>query len=271
MKKIIIAAAALVAMTACNKNLIEVSNPEAGYGYINLGVTADTDLVVTKSDEVDKSNYQVSLYNSEGVLQATRPYSEILENGWKVVAGSYKFKVENILESKVYDSEVNGGKGQLYIAGESDEAFEVHAGLTTTETVNCSVKNAKVSFKYDAKFIEVFQEYKLSVSNGVETFDLSMLQGDTEGFDNASLESAFFAPGQVDWTLAATRTDGQTKNYTNSFNAAEASWTIVTFSVGSTDSTIKVTINVNDTIVEEQINAELDPMDGGITITKPEA
>ncbi len=268
MKKIIIAAAALVAMTACNKNLIEVSNPEAGYGYINLGVTADTELVVTKTGDVDKSNYQVSLYNSEGTLQETRAYSEILENGWKVVAGSYKFKVENILEANIYNKEVNNAKGQLYIAGESDEAFEVHAGLTTEQTVDCSVKNAKVSFQYTEAFIEVFPEYVLNVASASKSFPLSMLQA---GADRNTLESAFFAPGAVTWTLNATRQDQEVKLYTSSFDAAPASWTIVTFSVGSTGSTIKVTINVNDTIVEEQINAELDPMEGGVTITKPEA
>lgn len=49
MKKTIIIAAALVAMTACNKNLIEVSSVD-GFGYINLGVSADTELVVTKAE-----------------------------------------------------------------------------------------------------------------------------------------------------------------------------------------------------------------------------
>ncbi len=267
MKKIIIAAAALVAMTACNKNLIEVSTPEADYGYISLGISADTELVVTKTD-VDKSNYQVSLYSSDGVLQGTKVYSAISEEGWKVAAGKYKFKVENILEAKIYGSEVNSGKGQLYIAGESENVFEVHAGLTTEQTVNCSVKNSKVSFQYTEAFLEVFPTYNLNVASADKTFSLSMLQA---GADKNTLESAFFAPGQVTWTLNATRQDSETKQYTSSFDAAVASWTIVTFSVGSTDSTIKVTINVDGAITEELINAELDPMEGGVTITKPEA
>ena len=56
MKKTIILAAALVAMTACNKSIIETSNPADGYGFIELGITADTEMVVTKTGSVMSSD-----------------------------------------------------------------------------------------------------------------------------------------------------------------------------------------------------------------------
>ena len=53
MKKIMIAAAVLAALTACNKTLIEGPMADSEYGYINLGVTADTEMEVTnKAGEV---------------------------------------------------------------------------------------------------------------------------------------------------------------------------------------------------------------------------
>ena len=43
MKKTIIIAAALAAMTACNKNVIEVV-PADAFGYIDLGIMTDTEM-----------------------------------------------------------------------------------------------------------------------------------------------------------------------------------------------------------------------------------
>ncbi len=271
MKKTLIAAAALVAMVACNKNIIEISNPEAGYGYINLGVSADTEMVVTKADgetaTVDTDNYQVTLFNSEGASQGTKIYSDIKENGWKVAAGSYTLKVENMLETNIYNAGVNGGKGQAYIAGASEQEFEVMAGVVTKQTVNCSVKNSKVSFQYDAKFAEVFSKTNtLKVVSGEKEFGLGMLNVDAEGYAQDNLEAAFFAPGSVTWTLSATKANDEVKTYTNNFTTEAAKWTIVKFSVGATTGTIKVTISVDGNITEQIINAELDPMSDGVTI-----
>ncbi len=260
MKKIIIAAAALVAMTACNKNIIEVSNPEAGFGTINLGVTANEEIVVTKADsDVNTDNYQVTLYNSEGISQGTKLYSAIKTDGWKVAAGDYTLKVENILENTIYDVE----KGQVYIAGESAEAFKVIAGVATEQTVNCAVKNSKVSFVYTAEFLEVFPTYTLNVTSGEKSFSLTMLQDDA---DRTNLDYAFFAPGSVTWNLAATKADDSLKNYTSNFTTTAATWTIVTFDVGSTAGTINVKIEVDGTITEVNISATLDPMSEGVTI-----
>ncbi len=265
MKKTLIAAAALVAMVGCNKNIIEISTPETEYGYISLGITADEELVVTKAGEVNTDNYQVTLYKGD-VSQGTKTYSAIKEEPWKVAAGNYTLKVENILESNIYNNDVNNGKGQLYIAGQSASSFNVAAGVVTNQTIGCTVKNAKVSFQYTEEFLTVFPTYSLSVNSGGKTFGLSMLNSDAEGYNKENLESAFFMPGLVSWTLTATKANSEEKTYTNNFTSAAASWTIVTFSVGSTDSTIKVTIDVNGDITETTINAELDPMSDGVTM-----
>ena len=69
MKKTIIFAAALAAMTACNKSLIENVNPADSYGFIDLGITADTEMVVTKAgcvmDADALATYNVTLKQGE--------------------------------------------------------------------------------------------------------------------------------------------------------------------------------------------------------------
>ena len=69
MKKIIIFAAALAAMTACNKSVFETAAPSEGFGYINLGISADAEMVVTKAPTTPSSdalaNYTVTLKQGE--------------------------------------------------------------------------------------------------------------------------------------------------------------------------------------------------------------
>ena len=68
MKKIMIAAAALVAMTACNKTLIEGPVADSEYGYINFGLSSDMEIVDTKavvSQTGDGANYNVYLKDDE--------------------------------------------------------------------------------------------------------------------------------------------------------------------------------------------------------------
>ncbi len=260
MKKIIIAAAALIAMTACNKNIIEVSNPEAGFGYLELGVTANEEIVVTKAgEEVNTDGYTVTVSNTEGVVE-TKLYSDIKENGWKLAAGTYTLKAENITADKIYET---NDKGEAYIAGEKE--ITITAGVVSEETIECTVKNAKVAFQYTQDFLDVFPTSVLNVSCGEKTFEnLGMLLTTAEDYSKDNLESVFFMPGTVTWTLDATKKDSTVKNYTKTFDVAAATWTIVTFSVGSTDGTVKITIDVDGTITEYTIDAVLDPIEGNI-------
>lgn len=288
MKKTIIAAIALVAMAGCNKTLIEAPVNDADFGYINLGVTADTEMIVTKAatsaDALD--TYRVCLYSVAG--DSKTPYwagktigeTVVSENGfislsdakanadlWKVPAGTYSIYVENAVESHLYSE-----KGGVYVNGEAP--VTVYAGLPTDATLKCVPKNSKVSFIYNDDFKTVFNTNNLTVSVSESARTVSLIPSHvsseaTVDDSKSSFDSAYFGAGKsLTWkmSLMTTATNATAKEYTSSFNTTSGKWTIVTFSTGSTNGTINVTITVDGEIVDtETITFSLDPTNQNVT------
>ncbi len=254
MKKTIIIAAALVAMTACNKNIInEQVAAEAGYGYIALGVTADTEMVVAKADTPDLTGYNVTLKKGEDVVWGPEEYGSIEADAWKVEAGNYTIYVENLTVAETYATE----PGVVRVTGQND--VTVTAGVSTSCTVNCRPANSKVSFMYSPEFDVVFDEPAVSVKESdARTVEM------TVGESHLEANAAYFEPGTLTWTLTA-KLGGETKTYSKDFTTVKAKWTQVTFTTGSTDGQIQVTITVDGEITEvETITATIDPITGDI-------
>lgn len=290
MKKTIIAAIALVAMAGCNKTLIEAPVNDADFGYINLGVTADTEMIVTKAaTSADALNtYRVCLYSVAG--DSKTPYwagktigeTEVSENGfislsdakanadlWKVPAGTYSIYVENAVESDLYSD-----KGGVYVNGEAP--VTVYAGLPTDAELTCVPKNSKVSFIYNDDFKTVFNTENLTVSVSESEPDrtVSLIPSyvsseKTVDDSKSDFEAAYFgADKSLTWkmSLMTTATNATAKEYTSSFHTTSGKWTIVTFSTGSTNGTINVTITVDGEIKEtETITFSLDPTNQNVT------
>lgn len=256
MKKTIFLAAALVAMTACNKNVIEMA-PAEGFGYINLGVTAETEMVITKGiiTEADLSGYNITLTGSEGPLW-TKEFEAIEESDWKVPAGNYSIYVENLTVEETYATSA----GVVRVSGETTVA--VTAGVSTACTVACTPQNSKVSFMYTSDFDTVFDNPSVSVTESAER-TVNM----TVGAEHLDENAAYFEVGQLTWTLTADL-NGQTKTYSKTFNTVKAKWTQVTFTTGSTDGQIDVTITVDGEITDiDTITAVVDPFSGNVEVT----
>lgn len=254
MKKTIIIAAALVAMTACNKNIINGQlAAEAGYGYISLGVTTDTEMVVTKADTPDLTGYNVTLKKGEEVVWGPEEYGSIEADAWKVEAGIYTVYAENLTVAETYAVE----PGVVRVTGQTD--VTVTAGVSTPCTVACKPANSKVSFMYSPEFDVVFDEPAVSVKES-ETRTVAMTVGDSHLESNA----AYFEPGTLTWTLTA-KLGADTKTYSKEFTTLKAKWTQVTFTTGSTDGQIQVTITVDGEITQvETITATIDPITGEV-------
>lgn len=256
MKKTILFAAALVAMTACNKNVIEVA-PSDGFGYINLGITADTEMVVTKADA------EVPVYNDYYVTLAggndtnwTKLFNEIDPEDWKVPAGAYEITVYNVTAEDAYKTE----PGMVRVSGET--SVTVTAGVATPCTVECKPQNSKVSFIYTDDFDTVFDEPAVSVSG---TRNLNM----TVGTEHSEANAAYFEVGKLTWTLTA-ELNGESKSYTDEVTTQKAKWTQVTFTTGSTDGQINVTITVDGKITEvHTVTATIDPISGDVNQVEP--
>ncbi len=275
MKKTIIAAAALVAMAGCNKTLIETVTPEAGYGYINLGVSADTEMVVTKADNTSSENktvlqnYTVTIYSVDGgnkTQYAHSIYSAIQPSFWQVPAGTYSIYVENTKEADAYTA--NNGKGQVWVNGTTASNVVITEGNKTDCTVACTPKNSKVSFAYTPSFAAAFNESQTSVSvtldsRTVNGLTLASIAEDAQTVAEDSDAAFFPASKTLTWTLTTKLNSGEdTKTFSKTFTTQEAKWTLVKFA-GGKNGEINVTITVDDEITSQVVQGEtIDPLKG---------
>ena len=252
MKKIIVFAAALAALVSCNKSVI-VSSVEADEpGFISLGISTSDVMVETKglTANADLAGYNITLINKTTSQTWTKEYKDAVADAdlWKVAPGTYTIKVENKSESEVYPN--NTSAGEIRIAGQTD--VTVNAGQTSTCTVNCQPVNAKVSFCATSQFFEVFSAASVSVTDGTRTVDLGSV-GTSFG------DEAFYNPGDITWKLSA-KIGETTKTYSGIVKLSAKQWSKVTFGTSSTNGGINITINVNGTMTEDEVQAPVDPL-----------
>lgn len=248
MKKTIIFAAALVAMTACNKTIIET--PMAEYGTISLGVSTDTEMVVTKAGE-DLSGYNVTLKQGDDE-KWTKEYSAIQDSDLKVPAGTYTLYVENLTEAEAAPV---SEKGAVRVAGQED--VTVKAGIDNPVMVTCTAINSRVTVAHD--FGETFSDPVITITDGSRALGMA--------WGHEIENGAYYSAGKsISWNLTVTLGDGTTKKTYSKANATttvEKKWTQINFSPSNTDGNIKVTIVVDGTISETvEVSETINPLEG---------
>lgn len=254
MKKTIIIAAALVAMTACNKSLIEVS-PAEEFGTISLGVTTDTEMVVTKAgtemtaDQL--AGYNVTLKQGETV-KWTKEYSAIKEGDLKQPAGTYTLYVENLNEDEAAPADE---KGAVRVAGTTE--FTVKAGIDNPVSVTCEAVNSRVTVANS--FTEgVFTAAEITITDGTRALPMA--------WGHAEENGAYYSAGKnITWTLTVTLSNGSKKTYTDpeATTTVARKWTQINFSNSSTNGNIVVEIVVDGTISETvEVSETIDPLQG---------
>jgi hypothetical protein len=289
MKKIMIAAAVLAALTACNKTLIECPVTDPGYGYINLDISSDTEMVETRTttkpidgsyslclQKKNTNNEYVNYWTTANFsdIQSTDGYltvSQAISKYLTVPSGEYKLIAENIKSGLVYKSTPNG---QLYVYGE--KSFTVNAGVSNKVTFQCEIKNSKVTVHQSDNFGSLFNDASItlkSTTTGAPT-SLSMNwyseQSTTSSSD--SYNEAFYpAESVLSWELIA-RTSLGIKKYVSTQNITTAAkqWTKITFSPKENGKgSINLDIIVNDEFgTPVTVTEVLDPIEGGELITK---
>lgn len=252
MKKLIIFSAALAALVSCNKSIIEMPVASDEKGYIVLDVATSDVMVETKALTANASldEYNITLINNETSATWTKEYGEAVADAslWKVDPGTYTIKVENKSEKEVYPN--NSSAGDIRIYGETN--VEVTAGKSSGCTVNCKPVNGKISFDGTANFLRIFTDPTVTVTDNTRTASLGTVS-------NTFGDAAFFNPCTVTWTLRA-KVESVEKTYTGDVTITAAHWSKVTFDVSSTNGVINVTISVNDTMTESDVDAPVDPL-----------
>lgn len=253
MRKTIIAAAVLAAMTSCNKTIIET--PMADYGSISLGVTADTEMVVTKSGTLTEDaakDYIITLSGSKKSWELK--YSDITKEARTMPAASdYTMSAKNISDDAAVE-----GNGAMQLVSPETQVI-VQAGQTTSVQLSCVVANSKVTVAFADGFDGVFTCDKEPVTLDPAGRNIAMTPGAHEA---ETTEVAWFNAGTtVNWTLSVTvKSTSISKTYKGSFNAAARTWNQLTFAAG-TDGTVTLSITVDETTVEVPVEEIIDPLD----------
>jgi hypothetical protein len=278
MKKIMIAAAALVAMTACNKTLIESPIADSEYGYINFGLSSDMEIVDTKAQTtVEKTNSTYNVYlKKDGVDQwingeiKYKEYSAITTADLKVAAATnaYVIEAENYTEAEA--ESVNNGYGAVRVKGAS-AAFTVKAGETTEMvTVQCTPVNAKVTVGFAEDFLSVFTNAEVTLIDGNRKLLMTPatvtkeVVETSETYTHTAVETTSVAYFNVDngvlsWSIKAT-VGGSVKTYTNTFAVEANKWNMITFKAGK-DGNIVFSITAETGITDPKpITPEVDPL-----------
>ncbi len=251
MKKTIVIAAAIVAMTACNKTIIET--PMADYGSISLGVAADTEMVVTKSGTLTAEaakDYIITLSGSQKNWE--KAFSEISDDDRKMAAGTYTMTAKNISD----DAAVEGNGAMQLVSPETP--VTVQAGKDTPVELSCAVANSKVTVNFADGFEDVFTYEAEPVTLDPAGRKIAMTPGAHE-----TAEVAWFNDGtEVNWELTVTvKSTSVGKTYTGKFDATARNWNQLTFAAGA-DGTITLSITVDDTTVEVPVDEVIDPLGG---------
>lgn len=277
MKKIMIAAAVLAVLTACNKTLIESPIADSEYGYINLGVTADTEMeVVTKAGE-NTDSYLVTIKNSSSsavtvgdVKYENVTYSTIKDKAIKLPAGTYTVEVQNFKDTDLYTSHRTNGAVRV----ESKTSVELKAGENEAVIAKCTPANAKVSVAYDNtdnKFTTVFVNPSIKIKNSVKEFSMTWGHEENNAVyynkteDDVSVtmneQTQTLSVAELTWEMTAT-VDNKSKKYTGTFNAPVAYWTKVNLKAGDSGM-ITITITTNESISTiYTVNEVIDPTSG---------
>ncbi len=263
MKRTIIAAAAIVALAGCNTDNLS----DAGYGYIDLGVNADSEIVVTKgisgTDGTDFSAYNVTLRNVQtGADVWTGEFSAVAADAekWKVQAGTYSVYVENLTDAEAHPA---SGAGEVRVAGNSGNIV-IAAGEKKTAGVHCTPVNSKVSFVYTPSFAAAFDEASATVSVALSgracSLKMASVAEDAETF-NMESEAAYFPAAQtLTWTLSAAPNSGSAKTYTGTFTTEADKWTFIRFS-GGDKGELTITVTVDNKIDTQVVVPEvIDPL-----------
>ena len=278
MKKIMIAAAVLAALTACNKTLIEGPVSDSEYGYINFGLSSDMEIVDTKAAiTVEKNNSTYNVYlKKDGAYQWPnnyKEYSEITETDLKVTAGAYVIEAENYTEAEAESA--NGGYGDVRVKGTSGD-ITVTAGATTQKvTVNCTPVNAKVTVGFADGFTTTFTSATVKLIDGSRNLTMSNLatvqssgEGNSVTYTHTTENNTSVAYFNVDndtlsWSIEAT-VDGKSKVFNGTFTVQANIWNMITFKAGKNGN---ITFDISaDTSISGSvnINQEVDPLGGTI-------
>lgn len=219
MKKTLIFIAAAAMLCACTKQ--NGSLAEVGYGYIDLGLSTDNEVVTKAEANVgDLTNWTVKVGGTS--------YTGA---GQKIAAGKYTISASNYTDEATAIAS-NSGWGDAFYSG-STANVTVTAGQTTEASIACGkAKNARLAVEFALG--SDFTDYKVTVTKeGVSN-------GLVFNTENASTAKAYFTAGKENIAYSI--------SYTYKEEAKTPINKTVTLGGAATEKKIRVASNTNGTI-----------------------
>lgn len=237
MKKIVFLSLSLMALLACNKEVI--TGPVQEVGYLSFALEADDIVVTTKATVTELDAYNVYIGNT-----SYNYGSEIKGKVLERTPGTYTIYAENMTPSAAEE-----GKGSLRLASES-KTVTVTAGGTTVETLHCTAVNAKISVTFSDSFKNAFSTWDLTL--GYESDDTRDLTID----ETASASDAvfFYNINGKNLTLelsAIARQDSSTKTHTEKITLAAGYHYTVNYTAGA-NGYLGITVTADDALVDAE-------------------
>lgn len=245
-KTIFAAAAAVLALTACNKQVI-MNGSVSDKGYISISVGSD-DAMLTKAAVNDEAlaNYTVTIKkeNASGAQVVSQALSAFTDKLYTISAGTYYVETENITAAAAVE-----GNGAKRIAGST--SVTVTAGNTVTATIAAQVVNAMTKVVFDESFTSTFKEYTVTLDPAGRNLSTS-----------ASNTEFYWNPGTVNFNVSAKRkSDDATVNGTGSVELVAKDAKTLNFKAGE-NGKILLAISADDSMTEGSQDITVDPYTG---------
>lgn len=163
MKKIYISLimAAAVLLSGCNKPLMQGSDSAKGKGEVSFDITASGDYVtITKAAADDNANvneFTIDIVNKAGGETVSYDRFGDMPHVMELPSGQYTLTAmsPNVLPA-AFDLPVYG----------KVHDFTVRIGEVTSEKIECTLQNMKITFSLSQAFRTELESYTISVSNG---------------------------------------------------------------------------------------------------------
>lgn len=249
MKKTIFIAASLLALAACNKEVINGQlNDEVGYLSFDLAAE-DGIKVETKATVSDFSDYSIFIGGTEYA------YDDVNGKVITLSPGSYDVYAENFTKK-----EAETGNGKVRIASPV-YTVNVQAGVTATETVSCSPQSAVVKIVYDDAFKGVFnsQSFTLKKTDNTvradETTQIMTLAENTPVYWNVDSAEGL----SLTYAITGTHETQGSKTYGGTITVMKAHSYTITVTQSSSKGDIQLNITAVDTMTEMTQTITVDP------------
>lgn len=252
-RQILFALLSVCCLLACKQEGVEEQ-----YAEVKLVALEDSPVgLMTKGTfPVIPDSYSVEIYQ-DGNLSLNGNYGELKDPFILPVGDGYRVVAQNMDEGEALSS--RGGRGDLWIRGESDE-FLLNPMDHKDITFTCTVSNARVSVAYTEDFLTMYtaatvKVYETSAPSRAFTFTRGSTHSDTEQYLYFNIDSNPQITVVVDGTLY----DGSKNSFTQTFAISPAQWLKLTIHSNYMTGKGDMNISYESDMLSETVKVVADP------------